>query len=669
MTDQQPTEIVETETSNSTPETPDVAETNADSTAVAATEATPDTAGDDADAPVAPGQASGRAFFTVGRKIGAVVAICLFFLCAVSAAAIYQMEQISFEIEAIAERDTPMVEMVSKITTHQLEQSIYFERAFRYGEETITIPDAKADYEKALKSYHKYSKLLAEEVKTGEKMAEAAAKASTTPEGKKEFKHILEVLETYEVQHAEFEKHVDEALGLLVRGSLVDARKLAKTIEKEELKLNSDLEALLHEIEKFTEKSALKAQAHEEFAVKFVLIMTIAGVLIALITAWAVARFTIVGPLKSVLSAIRSLQAGDLDIVITSKSRDEVGAVSLALTDFQRSLIDSRRLQQESEEKEREILRSRMKMQQAQRDSEEKAEEARRLAEETAAEERRQNLLELAQVFEQEVGSVVTEISDASDNLKTNAQSLRKNADEASTQSSAVAAASEETTTSVQTVASAAEELSASIQEITRQVSESATTARNAVTEAETANERVKGLEDAARKIGEVVELINDIASQTNLLALNATIEAARAGEAGKGFAVVATEVKSLADQTARATDEIGGQIAAIQGATSEAVSAIGSIGDTIRTVDDISSAISAAVDEQGSSTQEISVNIQQVSAAADEVNTNINAVSQASVNTGTAAGHVLDSAETLSGQAARLNEAVGEFLNRVRAA
>lgn len=665
MSETDPQVIDTTETETVEIEAPDAAGSPEAPEAVTAEE---HVASEPGEAP-ATGNAQRSSFFSVGRKIGAVVAICLAFLVAVSATAIYQMEEIAREIEAIAERDAPMVEMLSKITTHQLEQAISMERSFRYGEEMRTFAPAKSHFDKSWKSFDKYSKMIAEEVKIGEDMAAKAAKVAATEEEKAEFKHVLEALLEYETQHKEFEDHAREAIALLTSGKVNEARLLSFKIEKEEDTLNHNLEELLIEIEKFTTNSARKAKLHEETAVKFVTILAIAGILIALISAWAVVKFKIIKPLQSALSAIRSLQAGELDIVIKSGSRDEIGAVTRALTDFQRSMIESRKLQQEAEAKEREVLRSRMKMEQAKRESEEKAEEARRLAEEEAAKERKENLLELAQVFEQEVGSVVTEISDASANLKTNAQSLRSNADEASSQSSAVAAASEETTTSVQTVASAAEELSASIQEITRQVSESATTARNAVTEAETANDRVKGLEQAARKIGEVVELINDIASQTNLLALNATIEAARAGEAGKGFAVVATEVKSLADQTARATDEIGGQIAAIQGATSEAVSAIGSIGDTIRTVDDISSAIAAAVDEQGSSTQEISVNIQQVSAAADEVNTNINAVSQASGNTGSAAGDVLDSAETLSGQATRLNEAVNEFLNRVRAA
>ena len=193
--------------------------------------------------------------------------------------------------------------------------------------------------------------------------------------------------------------------------------------------------------------------------------------------------------------------------------------------------------------------------------------------------------------------------------------------------------------------------------------------AQNAVDRAQSTNEKVQGLSVAAQKIGEVVELINDIASQTNLLALNATIEAARAGEAGKGFAVVATEVKSLADQTAKATDEIGGQITEIQSATNEAVDAIGSISEVISEISEISSSISAAVEEQGASTREISSNVQQAAAGTQEVSSNMSGVTQAAGETGSAASQVNSAAVELSTQAATLKNSVDDFLQTVRAA
>jgi len=196
-----------------------------------------------------------------------VVAICLFFLCAVSGIAIYQMQQISYEIKAIVERDAPMMEMISKITTHQLEQSISIERTFRYGEELRTVAGAKAHIDKAWKSFDKYSKLIGTEVKTGEDMAAATEKVAITPEEKAEFKHVFEALTKYEKQHAVFEEYAREAVTLMTAGNMAQARTLSLEIEKEEATLNHDLEELLIEIEKFTEKSAVKALHHKNFAV------------------------------------------------------------------------------------------------------------------------------------------------------------------------------------------------------------------------------------------------------------------------------------------------------------------------------------------------------------------------------------------------------------------
>ncbi len=264
------------------------------------------------------------------------------------------------------------------------------------------------------------------------------------------------------------------------------------------------------------------------------------------------------------------------------------------------------------------------------------------------------------------VQEVVGIVASAAAEMEASAQSLAATAEETNRQATAVAAASEEASTNVQTVASATEELSASVSEIGKQVGESSRIAQQAVVEAERTNAAVKGLAEAADKIGAVVQLINDIASQTNLLALNATIEAARAGEAGKGFAVVASEVKTLANQTAKATEEIGAQIAAIQTATGDSVQAIQGIGATIKQINEIAAAIAAAVEEQGAATQEISRNVQQAAAGTTEVSTNIASVSQAATQTGSAAGEVLGAARELAGHGTKLNTEIEEFLRAV---
>jgi methyl-accepting chemotaxis protein len=271
--------------------------------------------------------------------------------------------------------------------------------------------------------------------------------------------------------------------------------------------------------------------------------------------------------------------------------------------------------------------------------------------------------------FEQMIGEIVTTVSSASSQLESSAGSLSATAVRSQELSTAVAAASEEASTNVQSVASATEELSSSVNEISRQVQESARMAKDAVGQARSTTERVSELSKAATRIGDVVELINTIAGQTNLLALNATIEAARAGEAGRGFAVVASEVKALAEQTAKATGEIGQQINGIQVATQDSVGAIKEISGTIEKLSEISSTIAAAVEEQGAATQEISRNVQQAAQGTQQVSSNITDVQRGATDTGSASSEVLSAAQTLSTDSGRLKTEVAKFLTAVRAA
>ena len=286
-----------------------------------------------------------------------------------------------------------------------------------------------------------------------------------------------------------------------------------------------------------------------------------------------------------------------------------------------------------------------------------------------AALQRRTDMHRLANEFEAAVGEIVETVSSASTELEASASTLTATAERSQELTTMVAAASEEASANVQSVASATEELSSSVNEISRQVQESARIANDAVDQARKTNDRVAELSKAAARIGDVVELINTIAGQTNLLALNATIEAARAGEAGRGFAVVASEVKALAEQTAKATGEIGQQITGIQAATQELVGAIKEISGTIERLSEISSTIAAAVEEQGAATQEISRNVQQASQGTIQVSSNITDVQRGASETGSASSQVLSAAQMLSGDSNRLKTEVGKFLATVRAA
>ncbi len=286
-----------------------------------------------------------------------------------------------------------------------------------------------------------------------------------------------------------------------------------------------------------------------------------------------------------------------------------------------------------------------------------------------AAAERRAAMENIANDFERSVKGIVSSVATAAKGMQTTAQSMTATASDASARAATVGAASDSASNNVGTVAAAAEELSSSVTEISRQVTRSSEIASKAVGDAERTNATVQVLSTGAEKIGEVVKLIHSIAAQTNLLALNATIEAARAGESGRGFAVVASEVKALANQTAKATEEISAQVAAMQSSTSDAVLSIGGITETIAQMSEITISIATSVDQQGEATREIARNIQSVAAGSTEISAHIGGVTTAAAATGLAASDVLANARELDNQSGMLRNAVDEFLAKVRAA
>ena len=356
--------------------------------------------------------------------------------------------------------------------------------------------------------------------------------------------------------------------------------------------------------------------------------------------AWIISR-SITRPLGQLGARMRALADGTLEGDIPGIARgDEIGAMAATVQIFKDNALRIQGLEKvEAETQGR------------------------------AAAERRTAMESLANDFERSVNGIVRSVSTAAAGMQTTAQSMTATASDASARAATVGAASESASNNVGTVAAAAEQLSSSVAEIARQVTRSSEIASKAVGDAESTNVTVRALSTGAEKIGEVVKLIHSIAAQTNLLALNATIEAARAGESGRGFAVVASEVKALANQTAKATEEISAQVTAMQASTADAVLSIGGITETIAQMSGITVGLSTAIDQQGDATREIARNIQSVAAGSSEISAHIGGVTTAAAATGAAASDVLSNARELDNQSGMLRSAVDEFLAKVRAA
>jgi methyl-accepting chemotaxis protein len=406
-------------------------------------------------------------------------------------------------------------------------------------------------------------------------------------------------------------------------------------------KLQAGIRAISDRLTDRLESFAKAADDEYETTSRLMMIVAGIGIVLGLSIGFVIGQFGIAKPMRSLVGLLQRLAKGE-DIEITGTERkDEVGETALAVNEIKVMLAEKARQEAEAKIKQDQV----------------------------AAQQRKADMIKLADSFEGAVGEIIETVSSASTELEASAGTLTKTAERAQEVTTTVAAASEEASTNVQSVASATEELTSSVNEISRQVQESARMANEAVDQARKTNDRVGELSKAAARIGDVVELINTIAGQTNLLALNATIEAARAGEAGRGFAVVASEVKALAEQTAKATGEIGQQITGIQAATQESVNAIKEISGTIERLSEISATIASAVEEQGAATQEISRNVQQAALGTQQVSSNITDVQRGAGETGSASSQVLSAAQSLSRDSNRLKLEVGKFLDTVRAA
>ena len=568
-----------------------------------------------------------------------IVGFCLVLLISVAGTGIWQMSRIAQELEGISERGLPLTGILMRVATHQLEQSISLERALRASNAGADDKKAAQQFEEAFASFKSLADKVDAEIVQSKRLAHTAYENAASDEARAFYMSIEEELTRVGKQHKLFDEHVYKAFKI----SKTDpeaALALLPVIEREEKELNHALEQSLFRVGDYSKKAAETAAAHEKFALQLLIAISVFAVFASTIVSFFFVRRTITNPLQQITSGLTAVSNDDFSIELDVRNRDEIGEVAHAYSEFKEALKKAKELQTELNEREK-----------------------------RADEERKAMMRDLADQFERSVGGIVNTVASAATELNAAAQTMTDVSNKGHIQASDVAAASEQASSNVSSIAAATEEMSVTIGEISQQVEAASEMSVSAVNQSFGTKTEITELADKARQISRVVSLISEIAEQTNLLALNATIEAARAGEAGKGFSVVASEVKELANQTAKATEDITKQIEEMQVATENSVGSIDGIGQVITKLNESSTAIAAAIEEQGVTTKDIARNIQEASTGTSEVTYAIAGVTASSQDAGETAKEVLSTSGELSMMAETLKSEVDKFLMEVRAA